>query len=105
MGSTAVLDLRGVALPVSLLKCTSALAGLGDGDTLEVLVYDPEVAEDLVRIIERSRGRAIHSKQEGNFYRIRVGPHDEGPQRRDPGRGSNGMVPQSNHSDKGRYGP
>lgn len=80
MGSTLQLDLRGVALPVSLLKCKRTLMDLRATDALEVLVHDPEVAEDLVKIIERSQERTIRSEREGNFYRIHIGPND-GPDR------------------------
>lgn len=102
MGSTVVLDLRGIALPASLLECNRALMGLGEMDTLDVLVHDPEVAEDMVRIIQRSRKRTIHSQREGNFFRIRVGPDTREHPAPDPGPGANGTVPKSPHSDNGR---
>ena len=73
MSSTVELDLRGVGLPVCLLKCKSALAGMDSGDALDVLVEDPEVVEDLVKIIRRSQGRLIRPRREGGHYRIHIG--------------------------------
>ncbi len=64
------IDLIGVVSPVCLLKCKSVLAKLGTGDVLEVLVQDPEVVEELIKIIERSQDQVLNSKREGDHYRI-----------------------------------
>jgi TusA-related sulfurtransferase len=42
-------------------------------DALEVLVEDPGVVEDFVKIIRRSQGRMIRPRREGDYYRIHVG--------------------------------
>lgn len=73
MSSKIELDLRGVGLPLSLLKCKNTLMGMNSDDVLEVLVHDPGVVEDLVKIIRRSQGRATTSKKEGDHYRIYIG--------------------------------
>ena len=73
MSSIMELDLRGVGLPVSLLKFKSALDNMESEDTLEVLVEDPGVVEDFVKIIRRSQGRMIRPRREGDYYRIHVG--------------------------------
>jgi TusA-related sulfurtransferase len=73
MSSILELDLRGVGLPVCLLKFKSALDRMDSGDMLEVLVEDPGVVEDFVKIIRRSQGRMIRPRREGDYYRIHIG--------------------------------
>jgi len=75
MPSIVELDLRGVGLPICLLKCKSALIGMDRGNILEVLVNDSEILEDLVKIVKRSQSEMIlQSHREGDHYRIRIGP-------------------------------
>lgn len=74
MSSTKELDLRGVVLPVSLLKCSRALSQMGSHEHLEVLIRDPEASDALVRIIERSQDRVVHRRRVGDHYRIHIGP-------------------------------
>lgn len=73
MSSTVELDLRGVGLPVSLLKFKSALDKMDSRDVMEVLVEDPGVVEDFAKIIRPSQGRAVRPRREGSYYRIRIG--------------------------------
>ncbi len=73
MSSIMELDLRGVGLPVSLLKFKSALDNIKSEEALEVLVEDPGVVEDFVKIIRRSQGRMIRPRREGDYYRIHIG--------------------------------
>jgi len=75
MPSNVELDLRGVGLPICLLKCKSALVNMDTGDILEVLVNDSEILEDLVKIVKRSQSKMIlQPHREGDHYRIRIGP-------------------------------
>lgn len=78
MSSTMVLDLRGVVFPVCLLKCKSALEEMNSGVALEVLVEDPAVVRDMVKIIRRSRGGVIKTRREENHYRVLIGPTRKG---------------------------
>lgn len=66
------LDLRGVVLPISLLKCKTALMGMDPGENLDILINDPSVVEDLVKIIKRSQGMAVRPRREGDHYRLRI---------------------------------
>ena len=66
------LDLRGVVLPISLLKCKTALMGLEPRENLDILISDPHVVEDLVKIIKRSQGLAVRPHREGDHYRLRI---------------------------------
>jgi TusA-related sulfurtransferase len=73
--SNTELDLCGVVSPVCILKCKSTLQGLPSGSVLDVLVGDPEVVKDLVKIIERSRDRVIGVLDEDNRHRVRIERH------------------------------
>ena len=75
MSSTQELDLRGVALPVCLLKCKEALSNMTSGQQLQVLLQDPEALNDLVRIVERSRDQLTEWRKEEDHYRIIITPH------------------------------
>ena len=73
------LDLRGVGLPLSLLQCKNSLLTTKPNEEMEVLVRDPEVMEDLVKIIRRSHERPARTRREGDYYRIHIGPNHSGP--------------------------
>jgi tRNA 2-thiouridine synthesizing protein A len=66
------LDLIGVVSPVCILKCKSELVRMNAGDVLEILLQDPEVVEELSKIIERSNDRVISKEREEDHYRIRI---------------------------------
>lgn len=66
------IDLRGVVSPVCLLKCKSMLAKINGGDVLEVMLQDPEVVEELVKIVERSKDQVIYQQKEGDCFRINI---------------------------------
>jgi TusA-related sulfurtransferase len=73
------LDLRGVGLPISLLQCKNSLLAAKPEEEMVVLVRDPEVMEDLVKIIRRSHERPARSRRDGDHYRIHIGPTHSGP--------------------------
>ena len=66
------LDLRGVVLPICLLKCKTTLMGMDPREELDILVSDPHVVEDLVKIIKRSQGMVVRPRREGDHYRLRI---------------------------------
>jgi TusA-related sulfurtransferase len=72
MSETLELDLRGVGLPVSLLKFKSAVDRMGSRGELEVLVEDPGVIKNFVKIIQYSQGQMIRPHREGDYYRIHI---------------------------------
>ncbi len=73
MASMAKLDLRGFVLPLALLNCSRSLSRLKSWEQMEVLIQDPEAADMLVKIIERSQQRAVSRSREAGHYRIRIG--------------------------------
>lgn len=70
--ASVVLDLRGVVLPICLLKCKTALMGMEPREDLDILISDPHVVEDLVKIIKRSQGMAVRPRREGDHYRLHI---------------------------------
>jgi len=72
MASKGELDLRGVVLPTCLLECKNALVEMDARHGLDVLISDPHVVEDLVKIIKRSAGLAVRPRREGDHYRLHI---------------------------------
>ena len=72
MSTIVELDLRGIGLPLSLLKFKNTLDRMNSGDELEVLVEDPGVVEDFAKIITHSQGRMIRPSREKDYYRIHI---------------------------------
>lgn len=70
MAAVNELDLSGVLLPVCLLKCKTMLQTLRSGQVMRVIVQDPETADSIVKIIERSADRVIGREQDGGRYRV-----------------------------------
>ncbi len=66
------IDLRGILSPVCLLKCKSMLAKINCGDVLEVLLQDPEVVEELIKIVDRSKDQVVNQQKEEDYYRIYI---------------------------------
>jgi TusA-related sulfurtransferase len=66
------MDLIGVVSPVCLLKCKSVLGEMNAGDMLDILLKDPEVVGELVKIIERSQDRVVQSQRDGDHYRVSI---------------------------------
>ncbi len=67
---TSQLNLVGVVSPVCLLKCQSALNMLKPGYVLEVMVQDPEVVNNLQKIIERSTNQVVKTEQRDEYFQI-----------------------------------
>jgi len=72
MSSKSELNLLGVMSPLCLLKCKSSLEEMKSGNFLEVLVQDPEVVEDLVKIIERSKDQIVKIETEDEYFRVQI---------------------------------
>ena len=66
------LNLIGVVSPVCLLKCKRVLSEMDAGDVLEVLLQDPDVVEELVKIVERSSDRVMKLNREQDHFRIQL---------------------------------
>ena len=72
MLSIRQLNLQGIAWPVCLLKFKQNLLSLGAGQMLEVLIQDPEVADQITLIVARSEDRLIARQKDGDRVRLRI---------------------------------
>ena len=57
---------------LSLLKSKDMLYKMALGDVLEVLIKDPEVIEDLTKIVNRSQDQLLQTLREEDNYRVRI---------------------------------
>lgn len=72
MSSSSELDLTGTGWPVCLLKFKQALNELRSRGTIEVLVQDPEVTDQLLMIVEHSEHKLIKRQMEGETIRLSI---------------------------------
>lgn len=72
MASNLKLNLVGILSPICLLKCKSVLAQMNCGDILEISLQDPDVVEELTKIIERSPDRLIKTGKKQEDYLIHI---------------------------------
>lgn len=70
MPSTSQLDLSGISWPVCLLKFKQNLLALKAGERLEVLGQDPDVADHIVLIVDRSEDRVIDRQIDGERFKL-----------------------------------
>ena len=64
------LDIRGLFVPITLLKATQAFRGLDPGDTLEIVGSDSETREDLFKVLDASRFELIALQDEADYFRV-----------------------------------
>ena len=65
-----LLDIRGAIIPFTLLKITQAFRELRAGETIEILVGDPDTRDDLFKVLPASLYELIGVENEASFYRI-----------------------------------
>ncbi|WP_022665624.1 sulfurtransferase TusA family protein [Desulfospira joergensenii] len=66
MTAKIALDLRGVIFPLDLLKCKSRLQSMKEGEVLDLILGDEDVARDLITIVQRSKDRIIYNHKKTN---------------------------------------
>ena len=72
---TKKLDLRGLLIPLSLLKVTQSFRALKPGETLEVLWREPESPQELFRVLPHASYEVIEMQEQGRtnpYYRIQL---------------------------------
>ena len=72
MGKTTDIDLVGEILPVSLLKCKTALEMMATRDELNVCTDDPSVVENVIRLVHSRKYLLLNSSREKQLYRIHI---------------------------------
>lgn len=71
-GSPAVLDVRGLACPLPLLKARKALRDVAVGGVLEVLATDPGSWRDFAAFAEQSGHGLLEASEAQGEYRYRL---------------------------------
>ena len=72
MQTTKKLDLTDTVSFLSLLKCQKELSQIEAGDSLEVVMDDLDMANDLIKIIHRSNDRVTERSQDGDRIKINI---------------------------------
>ena len=72
MPSKSEINLIGVVWPVCLLKCNSELNRLCEGEEVDVIVQDPDVLKDLLKIVERSLEHSVTTIHKKDHYRLHI---------------------------------
>ena len=72
MSPSSEISLINIEWPIALLQCNRELIRMQCGDKLDVLVDDPDVARDLLLIIEHSENHSATFLKENGQTRITV---------------------------------
>ena len=70
MTTTKKLNLTDTVSFLSLLKCQKELSQIREGDSLEVVMDDLDMAKDLIKIIDRSNDRVTDRSLNGDRFKI-----------------------------------
>jgi TusA-related sulfurtransferase len=68
----SMLDLRGMIIPLTLLKITQGLRNIGAGETMEIIGTDPDTRRDALRVLGNSNCRVLCVRDENDHYLIRL---------------------------------
>jgi len=66
------LDLRGMIIPLTLLKISQAFRNIKDGEIMDIVGTDPDTRRDFLRILGYSRCEVLDIKNEKDCYLIRL---------------------------------
>jgi TusA-related sulfurtransferase len=69
-GADHLLDVRGAIVPIALLKVSQAFREMKTGETMEVLVNDPDTRKDLFRVLPPSVCELLDTREETSFCRF-----------------------------------
>ncbi len=72
MAANLKLNLVGILSPICLLKCKSVLAQMTCGDVLEISLQDPDVVDELAKIIEHSQDQLIKTAKQRENYLVHI---------------------------------
>lgn len=78
-----VLDLRGMIIPLTLLKITQRFRKIGVGEIMEIIGTDPDTRKDFLKVLEIWPCEVMCIRDEINHYliRLRKGRKDAGIER------------------------
>jgi TusA-related sulfurtransferase len=66
------LDLRGMIIPLTLLKITQALRNIKDGQTMDIVGTDPDTRRNFLTILGTSPCEVLWVRDEKDLYSIRL---------------------------------
>lgn len=67
-----VLDLRGMIIPLTLLKITQAFRNIKAGETIDIFGSDPDTKKDFLEVLAATSCEVLHIKNEKDGYLIRL---------------------------------
>ena len=67
-----ILDLRGMIVPLTLLKITQSLREIKPGEAVEIIGSDPQTKMDLFKILRTFPYEFLNVHDENTVYRIRL---------------------------------
>jgi TusA-related sulfurtransferase len=71
-GVDHVLDLRGMIIPLTLLKITQAFRNINAGETIDIFGSDPDTKKDFLKVLATTSCEVLHIKNEKDGYLIRL---------------------------------
>ena len=71
-GVNHVLDLRGMIIPLTLLKITQGFRKIGDGEIMEILGTDPDTRRDFSKVLGIWPCEVMCIRDEIDHYLIRI---------------------------------
>ncbi len=72
MNTHIKLNLTQTLVPIGLLECKNTLSKMAAGEVLEVQAEDPEVIDNIKRIVRNSADQVIRSDRENGQLRIYI---------------------------------
>ena len=69
---THVLDARGLACPLPVLRANKEMRGLGPGDILEVLATDRSAVQDFQVYCQRTGNELLAWEETSGVFRFRI---------------------------------
>lgn len=70
MSDAQVLDVKGSACPIPVVKTAKAMKAMSSGEMLEVLATDPGVEPDMHAWSKRTGNKLVSIDREGDVFRV-----------------------------------
>jgi len=67
-----ILDLRGMIIPLTFLKITQGFRRIKPGETLEIMVSDPDTRRDFFKVLATFPYEVLNSNEGDNLYLVRL---------------------------------
>ncbi|MEJ2723069.1 MAG: sulfurtransferase TusA family protein [Deltaproteobacteria bacterium] len=67
-----ILDLRGMIIPLTFLKITQGLRRIKPGETLQIMVSDPDTRRDFFKVLATFPYEVLNTNEGENLYLVRL---------------------------------